>query len=484
LTVRILSKHGLGSQSFCLELSERHKITDEDTLARVVAEYRRQGIAIAIDDFGVGHSGLRFLHRAQPTLVKVDRFFVSDIDRDARKRSIARHVVSVAHSLGIMVVAEGIETEAEFSACRDIAFDYAQGFLIARPELDPEKIQGRYVAIEDMAGADRRRNRRKPGFVEDNLQRVEPLRDTTPLIEVVAAFQRHIDRTFLPVVDAVGWPVGIVLEADLKVFTYSPFGRDLLANRASRRSARDVMVRRPVADVTMDADSLLEVFTSEANDQGILISRDMRYLGILGAPALLRVVNETNLLNARDQNPLSRLPGNNRIYAYVSNAIEDAAVDYVFAYVDFDAFKPFNDLYGFRQGDRIIVMFAELAGKLALKGDRFVGHIGGDDFFVGFRGCDPADAEAEIRTLLAEFATCAESFYDAPTRMRGHIVAKDRHGEPRVYPLLTASAVMIRLAPGRLVTTLDDVAQAIAEAKPASKTDPTHLAWARLPEAV
>jgi GGDEF domain-containing protein len=125
-----------------------------------------------------------------------------------------------------------------------------------------------------------------------------------------------------------------------------------------------------------------------------------------------------------------------------------------------------------------------LAGKMALKGDRFVGHVGGDDFFVGFRDCDPADAEAEIRALLAEFATCAESFYDAPTRMRGHIVAKDRHGEPRVYQLLTASAVMIRLAPGRLVTTLDDVAQAIAEAKPASKTDPTHLAWARLPEAV
>src|SRR3546814_8596416 len=85
---------------------------------------------LALDDFCQGYSRLRLLHEHQPDYVKIDRYFISGISAEPKKRLFLSRIVDVMHVLGICMIAEGVETEAEFRTCKDLGFDLAQGFLV------------------------------------------------------------------------------------------------------------------------------------------------------------------------------------------------------------------------------------------------------------------------------------------------------------------------------------------------------------------
>ena len=93
----------------------------------------RAGVRIAIDDFGTGVSSLGQIHRFPVDIIKVDRSFVQGVEHDAKGAAIAANLVSLAHALGLMAVAEGIETDGQLESMRDLDCDLAQGFLFARP---------------------------------------------------------------------------------------------------------------------------------------------------------------------------------------------------------------------------------------------------------------------------------------------------------------------------------------------------------------
>ncbi|MDZ7641484.1 MAG: GGDEF domain-containing protein [Desulfurivibrio sp.] len=101
-------------------------------------------------------------------------------------------------------------------------------------------------------------------------------------------------------------------------------------------------------------------FSSQSRLRGILVTDNGRYQGFLNANALLKLLSDKNLEEARNQNPLTRLPGNFLINRFISDALGDLENEYIYVYFDFDNFKPFNDKYGLRQGDRAILMFADI----------------------------------------------------------------------------------------------------------------------------
>lgn len=186
---------------------------------------------------------------------------------------------------------------------------------------------------------------------------------------------------------------------------------------------------------------MIEAFSTESAADGIVIVEGGAYAGVLSSGALLRLVHERNLAMATDQNPLTRLPGNAAILRHIEGALADAGRGHVLAYLDFDNFKPFNDNFGFRQGDRAILMFSERlkawagsAGTAARTADAFAGHIGGDDFFLGVSGGEEGEVLARLVELLALFRSDAESLYDAETRVSGGFLAKDRYGALRRFP--------------------------------------------------
>jgi EAL domain-containing protein (putative c-di-GMP-specific phosphodiesterase class I) len=115
-----------------LELTEHVLLDDDPRVHRELAELRRLGVAIALDDFGTGYSSLSYLHRLHLRTLKVDRSLVGRFG-DPRVETICAHVVRLAHDLGLVVVAEGIETRRDAETARTIGFDELQGYWFAKP---------------------------------------------------------------------------------------------------------------------------------------------------------------------------------------------------------------------------------------------------------------------------------------------------------------------------------------------------------------
>jgi diguanylate cyclase (GGDEF)-like protein len=281
------------------------------------------------------------------------------------------------------------------------------------------------------------------------MERVPPVKIDTDINAVFDNFRKYKDYTFFPVLDEENLPIGIIRELDLKDYTYHMYGRDLLRNRSSGMSLIDFVTTVPVTDIHTSAEKILEIFTLNENVAGILITDRMKYAGFLSAQSLLKVINEKNLTIAREQNPLTRLPGNMLIHEFVSKGLDETNEVYALVYFDFDNFKPFNDKYGFRIGDRVIQLFGDILKKQAERNSAFAGHIGGDDFFFGCTGMTENEICSLTEAIAAEFKSDVESFYDEGARKRGYITAKDREGNTCEINLLTVSAVVLTLPPGR-----------------------------------
>ena len=116
-----------------VEITESVLMAETDTSLRIIAHLHELGVGIAIDDFGTGYSSLSYLKRLRPTQLKIDRSFVRDAESDADSRAIVKGVISLAQALGLNMVAEGVETEAQRQFLRDAGCHTLQGYLIARP---------------------------------------------------------------------------------------------------------------------------------------------------------------------------------------------------------------------------------------------------------------------------------------------------------------------------------------------------------------
>ncbi|MBE7454052.1 MAG: EAL domain-containing protein [Kofleriaceae bacterium] len=116
-----------------LEITERTSLEGIDGLADRVAELREVGYAIAIDDLGGGHARMGHLTPLDTDFVKLDMALVRDLDSHPVKQRLVQSVVSLCRESGVRVIGEGVETQAEADALRDLGCDYLQGYLIARP---------------------------------------------------------------------------------------------------------------------------------------------------------------------------------------------------------------------------------------------------------------------------------------------------------------------------------------------------------------
>jgi diguanylate cyclase (GGDEF)-like protein len=479
-TTGLAEQYGINPESLCFEISEQTEPGLTAQSERCLDEYRRAGFQVAVDDFGVGVAGLKLLYDASPHFLKIDRSLISGIDREPRKRNLVDTVTRYAHALGVTVIAEGIETRGEFLVCRDLGCDLVQGFLISRPSTEIETLRPHYETVIDLNRSDRRFSTSDERLLETMIEPLEPLSSTVSMSAVLDYFWRHPEIALAPVVDPGGHPTGILRDRDLKIYVYSRYGADLLKNQAMGKNLRSFLRPCLATDIQSKAERVIELFSSNDAEDGVIVTRDGVYVGFLSAPALIKLAHEKNVVAARDQNPLSRLPGNTKIIEFISEALLDEDRRCVLVYFDFDNFKPFNDTLGFRQGDRAILLFSDLLRGTAQRHGGFVGHIGGDDFFLGLSGLTFADAADDIQALLGQFKSGAESLYDAESRNAGFISAKDRDGNPKRYPLLEASGVALHLPAGSRDCTIEEIATLIGKAKSAAKRDPTKLALVEL----
>jgi len=129
----ILRATGLPAPQLHLELTETAVIGDEMQASMLLSRLRSTGVKVWLDDFGTGFSGLSHLRRVPVDGVKIDRSFVADVLQDPDDLALTTAIIAMAHSLGIIVVAEGVEQEGQYDILRERGCDLAQGFWLGRP---------------------------------------------------------------------------------------------------------------------------------------------------------------------------------------------------------------------------------------------------------------------------------------------------------------------------------------------------------------
>lgn len=130
---RVLVDTGVSPQMLELEITESVLMANAEQTASRLQAFREMGVSLAIDDFGTGYSSLSYLKRLPITTIKIDKEFIGDLTRDPDDAAITSTVIAMAHSLGLNVVAEGVETEAQMRFLGTHQCDEVQGFWLSRP---------------------------------------------------------------------------------------------------------------------------------------------------------------------------------------------------------------------------------------------------------------------------------------------------------------------------------------------------------------
>ncbi len=131
--LEIVSRSGAQPSQIRLEITESIIMDTSETITPVLKQLREMGFHLAMDDFGTGHSSLSCLHQFPIDILKIDRSFITSLNQHVEFAAVIQAVVTLAHTLGLSVVAEGIETPRQLEVLQSLACDRLQGYLFARP---------------------------------------------------------------------------------------------------------------------------------------------------------------------------------------------------------------------------------------------------------------------------------------------------------------------------------------------------------------
>lgn len=432
----LIRTNGLKASDIVIELSERYPTADPAELLKTLSWLKDEGFLIAIDDLGSGYSGLKLWSELKPDFVKIDRHFIRDIQDDLVKREFLRSVVELADRIGCRLIAEGVETDAEFQVVSGLGISLIQGFLFGRPKPIA-------TACLDPLGV-------KESSLTDTLSRdtagplgtfVEPIGPESTLLHAWERLQSEPDVFALPVVES-GRPLGLIHKWRLLEIFSTPYGRALYERRSVTRILSSDAV---VVEYMMPIEQLSQRLVSEDAHylkQHFIVVRDGRYVGLGATRTLLQRITDRKIENARYSNPLTLLPGNVPIQQALAARAGGQQAFYLI-YFDINMFKPLNDLLGYRVGDQAILLLTEIVLRFFDATNDFVGHIGGDDFVV-------ISEKPDIRELVGkvqdQFCRDSRRFYSDRTLAKGYVESEDRCGRTTRFPLVSLSAGVVEVA--------------------------------------
>ena len=448
---------GLAPNRCVMELTEESLLDDYARLRSALQGLREAGCSIAIDDLGAGSSGLRTWSELKPDFVKIDRYFVSGIDADKTKLEFVRSILDVGRAIGCRVIAEGVETERECRELVDLGVDRLQGNLFGRPNAAP------MVVLQQVESLDRTIGVTSALCADHIAVHVPPVSPEMRVAEVADLFHQSPEQQTLAVVRD-GRPVGVVRRNDL----FALLARPLHPEIYNKKPVSAVM-ESPT--LLIDGQLRLEQVSRLVTQKGkmrlteeFVITRDGLYHGLGQTIDLLRLITEQQLQTAKHSNPLTLLPGNGAVRNCVDRLIE-AERRFVVAYFDLDSFKPYNDVFGYAQGDQVILHLSGLLKSHFSARLDFIGHIGGDDFVVVMR-C--ADWRERVNRVLEQFSATVNGFYSPEQSAAGKFTATDRDGNVQEFPLLTVSVAALDSATVG-ATSADAIANLLAHVKKVAK---------------
>lgn len=460
LTLEYLHELGLKPENVVIELTEQYQMTDSHVLSNALEHYRRMGFEIAIDDLGAGYSGLTRWAELRPEYVKIDRHFIQNIHTDTVKQSFVRSIIDIAKELNCKVIAEGIESREESQMLKDMGITYGQGYYFGRPQANPP-----YSIPENLFhGSNGFIPRSQPWQVregiEDLLTEAPVLMSEDNLEKAYRYFVQDDHLTAVAVIDAHQVPIGLIRRSKLLTTFSSQYGRSL----HGAKSVANFMERTNiVVERQWNLEQVSNLITDNMKNQieaDFIIVDHGKYAGLGKVLGLLKKITDLQIRNARYANPLTLLPGNVPLYEHLDQLIISQA-DFCVAYCDIDNFKPYNDVYGYFEGDRVIKLLADILCENTLKPIDFIGHVGGDDFIVVFSS---DDWHERCKRILNAFESHVPSLYTDDDRGRGGIHSESREGLNQFFPFMSLSIGVITPDTNN-VTSHNDISNMASQAK-------------------
>ena len=382
----------------CLTIEVTEGVFSDERAAAVVAELRQSGLKIAVDDFGIGYSSLSCLRRLPADELKLDRCFLQRDDGGALHEDLLGALVQLARSVGLSVLAEGVETEEHLAAVAAAGCDAAQGWLFAR-DLPPEEAAEWIAGASAIALTEKARPKLPFSFREI----VEAATDAVVVTDADLAAPGPTIVYVNPAFSRMtGWKLGDVLgksprllqgpKTDTKVL--SAMSRTLREGRSAR--ARAVNYARSGMPYWCD------IQVSPLRDQHghvthfVAIERDVTHT--------MRQLDDLEALVERD--PLTSVANRRGLERFAASLAAEAAVPLCIACIDVDHFKEVNDRFGHAAGDALLLGLADLLREHTRRAD-FIARVGGDEFVICMPSVLPSDGRSIAERLQRAIANCS-----------------------------------------------------------------------------
>ena len=459
LTLEILQKKGIHPKDVVIEMTEQYPTDNFDVMRKAIEHYKSMGFKIAIDDLGAGYSSLRMWSELRPDYVKIDKHFIQGIHEDPVKQSFVRSINDIAQGLNCKVIAEGIETQDEYRAVFGMGITLGQGYYFSRPKLMPPYSVSKQLFSCPTAHACKSKTDRLSSNISTILNTVPEVSPNSTIAEIHTIFQ-STNLTSIPVLEEDKKPLGLIRRSKILNILSTKFGRSLYEQKPIVDYIDDSTV---IVDKEWSIEHVSKLVTDTMKVQiedDFIITDNGCYIGIGKVIQLLKIITEHKVKNARHANPLTMLPGNIPIYEKIDSLLNTNS-SFCIAYCDIDSFKPYNDVYGYDKGDKIIKKVADILLQHSSSSKDFVGHVGGDDFIVIFRS---DDWKKRCNDILDNFKTVISEFYTIEDRENNGIWSKSRNGEDDFYPVMSISIGAVMPDP-TTYNNYADIAELVTQAK-------------------
>ncbi len=469
-TLKYVQDSGLSPEDVVIEITETYPIEDFSLLEKATNHYRGSGFSIAIDDLGTGYSGLKLWSELRPDFVKIDRHFISAINDDRVKRQFVISIYEIANSIGCQVITEGVETAEEYAIIHNLGAEYVQGYYFRRPEImPPRKIaKSLFRSNECLKEIDTKHTAEELLLV---MPKVAPQTTLAEAADLLASIPSALSVAIVKDDE----PLGLVTRVNVMDTLAGRYGHALFSRKeVSSFMNRHILIvdyKIPLETLSQRMTSSIDYYTDE-----FIITKNDKFLGKGILLDLLKKITDLRIETARYANPLTLLPGNVPIQQKMAEYLHSNSY-FTVAYCDLDNFKPYNDYYGYSQGDEVLKLLSEIFKKQLHDELGFIGHIGGDDFILFFNDKNWYEI---CQNILHKFRRKILQMYSQRDQKSGFITADDRFGVKKQYPVMSLSIGAIVIEEGHQLKA-DEIANYSTQAKlQAKKSIGNSISYARV----
>jgi diguanylate cyclase (GGDEF)-like protein len=440
--VNLLDQYGIKPFQIVFEISSRNAFQNDLSFWNQIEKLRQMAFRFALDDVGAGQSDFRWIADLKPQYLKLDRQFYQNALSEKMMRALLESLVVFCRQMNVCMIAERLEGLSEIELLVEIGVYYGQGYYISAPHYPKKHAEaGTSGKEKSFANHDKKCGLAKSSFpIEKYLKQVPIIERKITMAELKQFISQH-DHVTSVVVDN-GKAVGVIENHHVyQILCRHQEGEGLDTIDLAEFMEQDFFVAEHLIPAVDVVKMIARQNMGVANPPIVVVSNNVP-VGMASFVELQEVFIRHQIDEARDSNPLTGLPGNMAIQQRLDEYYR-IGQPVSLIYADLDHFKVFNDHYGFKRGDHMLLQFSQiLSWSIRRKGGEgdFLGHIGGDDFVII---TTPEKAVDICELVIKSFSRLRNSCYDKMEIRQGYVDGHDRSGLKTRVPLAAVSLAVV-----------------------------------------